>query len=218
MKTLDKIRNFGVSSCDSCDRSRGCIVFNRVKFIEARGLTFVCAFIIAAFSLVSCKLHYTGEEFGLSISEDGSGALTVYFSEISSEETLAHLRGNDLQFAKDLAQDPAYVAKAADSGVSIKSRRLDFVDYSINGHVVASAKNYADLFKVFTNYELELDDRIYIIPLNATVARATLSEGGEIVVRNKKYAFAWPRDAKAISFKATYKATGTKFTYSNDGR
>lgn len=218
MKTLDKSCDLGVSSCDNYDRSHGCIVFGRIKFIEARGSVFFYALIIAALFLVSCKLHYIGEEFDLSISENGSGSLTVYYSEISSDETLAHLRGKDLQFLKDLAQDPSYISKAAEKGVSIKSRRLDFVDYSINGHVTASANDYADLFKVFTNYELEIADRIYIIPLNATVARATLSEGGEIVVRNKKYAFAWPRDAKKISFKATYKATGSKFTYSNDGR
>lgn len=173
---------------------------------------------MATFFLVSCKLHNAGEEFDLSISQDGSGSLSVYYSEISSDETLAHLRGKDLQFLKDLAQDPGYIEKAAEKGVAIKSRRLDFVDYSINGHVVAQASHYADLFKVFTNYELEVADRIYIIPLNATVGRATLSDGGEIVVRNKKYAFAWPKDAKSISFKATYKATGAKFTYSDDGR
>ncbi|MBF0634167.1 MAG: hypothetical protein HQK85_05905, partial [Nitrospinae bacterium] len=113
-------------------------MFNGIKFIEARRSVFACAFILAAFALASCKLHYTREEFDLSISEDGSGSLTAYYSELSSEETLAHLRGRDLQLLKDLAQDPANVAKAAEKGVSIKSRRLDFVDYSINGHVAAS--------------------------------------------------------------------------------
>lgn len=193
-------------------------MFGQVKIFKARGLASICALFVSAFFLVSCKLHYGGEEFALSISQDGSGSLSVYYNEISSDETLAHLRGKDLQLLKDLAQDPGYITKAAEQGVTIKSRRLDFVDYSVNGHVAAQATHYADLFKVFTNYELEVADRIYIIPLNATVGRATLSDGGEIVVRNKKYAFAWPKDAKSISFKATYKVTGAKFTYSNDGR
>ncbi len=190
-------------------------MFRRIK--EERGAVFVCALIMAAFSLGSCKLQYVGEEFNLSISQDGSGSLSVYYNEISSNETLSHLRGRDLQFLKDMAHDPAYVKKAADAGVTLKTRRLDFVDYSINGFVEAQANDYANLFKVFTNYELEVDDRIYIIPINGTVNRATLSDGGEIVVRNKKYAFAWPIDAKSISFKATYKVTGVKFSYGDDG-
>lgn len=193
----------------------GYIVFSRIK--KARGSVFICALIIAAVSLASCKLQYGGEEFNLSISQDGSGSLSVYYNEISSGETLSHLRGKDLQLLKDMANDPAYIKQAADKGVTVKTRRLDFVDYSINGYVEAHANDYTSLFKVFTNYELEVDDRIYVVPLNGTVNRATLSDGGEIVVRNKKYAFAWPRDAKNVSFKATYKITGIKFSYGDDG-
>lgn len=193
-------------------------MFKHIKLIAARSLAFFCAFVAITLSLVSCKLQYTGEEFNLSISQDGAGSLSVYYNEISSDETLTHLRGRDLQFLKDMAQDPSYIEKAADKGVTIKSRRLDFVEYSVNGYVEAQAKDYTNLFKVFTNYELEVADRIYIIPINGTVSRATLSDGGEIVIRNKKYAFAWPKDAKSITFKASYKIAGTKFIYSDDGR
>jgi len=192
-------------------------VFKPIKLIEARGPVFICAVIVTAFFLASCKLHYAGEEFDLSISQEGSGSLSVHYTEISSNETLTHLRGNDLQFLKDMAQDPAHINKALEQGVTLKARRLDFDDNSISGHVEAQAGDYTNLFKIFTNYELEVADRIYIIPLNGTVSRATLSEGGEIVVRNKKYAFAWPRDAQKISFKASYKVTGAKFTYNDDG-
>ena len=38
-----------------------------------------------------------------------------------------------------------------------------------------------------------------------------LSEGGKIVIRNNRYAFAWPTDATKLAFQAVYKTKGASF-------
>ncbi|MBI5815062.1 MAG: hypothetical protein HZB29_05575 [Nitrospinae bacterium] len=167
----------------------------------------------ATIALAGCKLEYDGEEFSLKIKPDGSGELAVTYLNFGSQETMSHLRRKDLDALRDLAQNPEHVKKAAGDGVTITSRRLDFVESAIHGYAEASARQYADLFKVFTNYKLEISNKIYIIPMNGAVLRATLSEGGVITVKNKRYAFAWPLEATDISFKATYKTGGARYIF-----
>lgn len=217
-KTLEGRSDNNVSSCDTNFQDEGeeavsCLL----KSNQARSWFLLCAFLISSLGLSSCKLYYAGEEFSLVIEPDESAAVSILYTDIGSEETLSHLRAKDLQFLKDLAQNSKYVSDAAEKGVTIKTRRLDFTDFSTNGYVEAMASDYESLFKTLTNYELEVSDRIYITPLNGTVTRATLSEGGEIVVKNKRYTFAWPKEAKEISFKASYRVSGSKFIYRANG-
>jgi len=171
------------------------------------------AVMMMALSAIGCNIQYTNEDFKLVIAPDGSGELAITIKNIGSVNSESHLRQKDLRELQDAARGDESVKEAAAKGVALKQRRLEFVDYRLDGYVEAGAKKYRDLFEVFTNYSLEMDDRIYLIPLNGSVARAELSEGGEIVVRNGRYAFAWPLESKTLSFTAAYKVRGTPFSY-----
>lgn len=167
----------------------------------------------AALFAIGCNIQYTNEDFNLTIAPDGSGALTVTYKNIGSVNSESHLRQKDLRELQDAARGEESVKEAASKGVAIKQRRLEFVDYRLDGYVEAGAKKYRDLFEVFTNYTLEVDDRIYLIPLNGSVLRAELNEGGEIVVHKGRYAFAWPLETTTMTFTASYKVRGTPFAY-----
>jgi len=162
---------------------------------------------------MGCGLQYAGEEFSLRIGADGSGTLKVLYKNFGSKETKSHLRRKDLTALRDTAVSDQVLKDAKAKGVSITKRRLDFVNYLQNGYVEATASSYKKLFDVFTHYKLEVSDKIYITPANGTVLRAELGEPGKIVIRNKRYAFAWPLDTKDISFKASYKIEGASFNY-----
>ncbi len=147
------------------------------------------------------------------IGGDGSGTLKVLYKNFGSKETKSYLRKKDLGLLRDTATSGQIVMDAKAKGVSITKRRLDFINYTQNGYVEARAASYRKIFDVFTHYKLEVNDKIYITPLNGTVHRAQLSEPGKIIIRDKRYAFAWPLDAKDISFKASYKIEGASFNY-----
>jgi len=168
---------------------------------------------VASLALSSCKLEYEKEDFSLKINPNGSAHLEVSYENFGSQETLSNLRRRDLDTLRDIAQNPEHAKKAAAAGVDFKNRRLDFVDFTINGYAEAEAKDYAKIFEVFTNYKLEVSDKIYITPLNGTVLRATLSGEGKIMIKNRRYVFAWPLDAKDISFKASYRTAGNRFVF-----
>lgn len=159
-----------------------------------------------------CRLNYAGENFSLRISPGGAAELEIHYKGFGSAEVDSALRGRDLEILKDAVRKDDVVEDAAEKGVEIAARRLDFKDYSMGGYVKARAKSYKDLFKVFTHYTLEVEDRIYITPRNGVVKRATLSDGGEIVIRDNRYAFAWPLGTEDISFEASYKTEGISFS------
>ncbi|MBI4666058.1 MAG: hypothetical protein HY751_06600 [Nitrospinae bacterium] len=165
----------------------------------------------ASIFLSGCKLQYASEDFNMAVTPEGAGKLTVYYQYIGTEETLNYLKGKDLDTLKDLANNPEHIKDASEKNVKLISRRLDFVDFSVHANVEAEAGDYKKLFDVFTNYKLEVADKIYITPLNGTVSKATLSDGGKIIIRNNKYTFAWPLETADISFKASYRVTGTRF-------
>lgn len=165
----------------------------------------------------SCGLEYAAEEFTLKIG-NGGVKLAVLYKNFGSSKHESHLRQKDLTTLQDAATDDQMLKDARQKGVILKNRRLDYVDYTLNGYVEAEAESIDDIFEVFTNYTLEMDDRIYIIPRNGTVARAVLSGDGKIVIRKDKngkdrYAFAWPLGARDISFDASYKIRGASFKY-----
>jgi hypothetical protein len=156
-------------------------------------------------------LEYQSETFSLTF--DGDAAeLSVTYNNFGSKEEKTPLRKRDLAHLKNAIMSETYVKEAADNGVEILERRLDFDNFMIGAFVKARAKAFSRLFEVFANYALEIDDLIYIIPLNGVVGQATLGEGGKVVIRNERYGFAWPADAKKISFTAAYKTTGVSFT------
>ncbi|MGK7344183.1 MAG: hypothetical protein ACNS63_00010 [Candidatus Nitrospinota bacterium M3_3B_026] len=159
-----------------------------------------------------CRLNYAGESFSLRISPEGAAELEIHYRSFGSGEIDSALRRRDLEVLKDAVREDDVVKDAAEKGVEIAARRLDFKDYSMGGYVKARAKSYKDFFRVFTHYTLEVEDRIYITPQNGVVKRATLSGGGEIVIRNNRYTFAWPLGTKDISFEAAYKTEGVSFS------
>jgi len=171
-------------------------------------ITLLCAVV-----LCGCKIQYSGEEFSLKILPGGEGELTVVYKNFGSEETQSIDRQKDLDLLRSAARDKKTLDDARGQGVEILNRRLDFVDYTVNGFMKAKANSYKDLFKVFTQYKLEIKDRIYITPQNGLVKRAKLSDGGEIVIRGDKYAFAWPLSATDLSFEASYGTKGASFSY-----
>ncbi len=161
--------------------------------------------------LAGCKLQYTGETFSLKIRPGGGGSLLVVYKNLGSGQEKFYLRTKDLDKLRLAFRSDEYIKKAAQENIEIINRRLDFIDYTINGHIEAETSDYKNFFRLFTNYTFEVDDKIYITPLNGTVTRATLSDGGEIVIRNNKYSFAWGLDAKDLSFTASYKVLGGSF-------
>lgn len=161
--------------------------------------------------LTGCKLQYHGEDFSLKISPNGGGNLSVTYKNFGSGQEKSYLRTDDLDKLRDAFRNDEYIKKAANEKVKVISRRLDFVDYTLNAHIVVKAGDYKNFFKLFTNYSFEIDDKMYITPKNGVVSRATLSDGGEIVVRGNKYSFAWPLGTRDLSFKASYKVVGTSF-------
>lgn len=176
---------------------------------------FLC--LAAAVGFAACGLEYQAEEFTLKIG-NGGVKLAVLYQNFGSSKQENHLRQKDLTMLQEAASDDSTVRDARKKGVALKNRRLDYVDYTLNGYVEAEAESIGDIFEVFTNYTLEVDDRIYIIPRNGTVARAVLSGDGKIVIRKDengkdRYAFAWPLDARDISFDASYKVRGASFKY-----
>ncbi|HEB72961.1 MAG TPA: hypothetical protein ENI77_10125 [Nitrospirae bacterium] len=181
--------------------------------VKKRFYSVTAMFAVAAVIWAGCGLQYAGEEFSLMIGGDGSGTLKVLYKNFGSKETKSYLRKKDLGLLRDTATSGQIVMDAKAKGVSITKRRLDFINYTQNGYVEARAASYRKIFDVFTHYKLEVNDKIYITPLNGTVHRAQLSEPGKIIIRDKRYAFAWPLDAKDISFKASYKIEGASFNY-----
>lgn len=143
----------------------------------------------------------------------GAGELKALYKNLGSTETQSLKRKEDLNLLRNSVSDDEVVKEAREKNVEITGRRLDFVDYQVNGFVKAKAGSYKDLFGVFTNYKLEVDDKIYIIPQNGIVKRAELSEGGEIVIKDNSYAFAWPLGTRDISFEATYKTDSISFSH-----
>jgi len=201
--------------------SRGRVIFQDQQMnntvsgrISSYGGWRMMAVLAASFlPLAGCGLEYAGESFTMSINKDGSGVLSVQYKNFGSSEKKSHLRQSDLNELRDAAQGEKYVSRARENGVDIKDRRLEFVNYTLNGYLEAEAGSYHDFFKVFTHYKLEIDDRMYLTPLNGTVSRAKLGKGGQIVIRNKRYAFAWPLGTKEIAFDASYIITGASFSY-----
>jgi len=161
--------------------------------------------------LTGCKLQYAGESFSLKIEPNGGGSLSVVYKNLGSAQEKFYLRTKDLDELRLAFRNDEYIKKAAKENIKIINHRLDFIDYTINGNIEAETDDYKNFFRLFTNYTFEVADRIYITPLNGTVTRATLSEGGEIVVRNNKYSFAWGLDTKDLSFTASYKVLGASF-------
>lgn len=168
---------------------------------------------ILAIIWAGCGLQYAGEEFSLQIGADGSGTLKVLYKNFGSKEIKSHLRKKDLAALRDIAMSNQILLDAKAKGVTIKDRRLDFINYQQNGYVEATASSYKKIFDIFTHYKLEVSDKIYITPSNGTVHRAELSDPGKIIIRNNRYTFAWPLDAKDISFQASYKIEGASFNY-----
>lgn len=184
----------------------------KITMRNFRPVIFSVSFVVTvALAISGCRLQYQGETFTLNILPGGAGELTVTYKNFGSEETESHYRNLDLDDIQSMFNDKKYVRQALEKGVVIKKRRLDFVEYVLNGYVEASAKSYEDLFKVFTNYKLVIEDRIYLTPMNGTVLRAVLSDGGEIIIKDNRYAFAWPKGTTKISFNASYKVKGISF-------
>jgi len=182
-------------------------------FITGRSVAPLLLGSLAFFMISGCGLEYAQEKFSLKIGKDGSGEISIELLNLGSSHTKSRDRKKDLEDLKDAARSDKPILDAKKKGVAIKERRLEFVNYSLNGFVRATASKYRNIFKVFSNYELEIDDRIYITPKNGIVARATLSDGGKIVVRNNKYTFSWPRSTRDISFEAAYKIKGASFSH-----
>ncbi len=178
-----------------------------------RVIALIGAAAVSAPLWVGCGLQYASEEFSLEIGKDGSGKLSVLYKNFGSKETINRLRKKDLEDLRQAALDDKIIIDARKKGVELKNRRLDFVNYQQNAYVEAEAASYKDLFKVFTHYKLEVEDRIYITPQNGIVIRAELSKPGKIIIRNKRYAFAWPLAATDISFHASYQLKGASFKY-----
>lgn len=170
-------------------------------------------FAVLAIMWAGCGLQYAGEEFSLRIGSDGSGTLKVLYKNFGSKKMKSHMRKKDLVALRDTAVSNQVLIDAKAKGVTIKERRLDFINYQQNGYVVATASSYEKLFDVFTHYKLEVSDKIYITPANGIVHRAKLSPPGKIIVKDNRYTFAWPLDAKDISFHASYKIEGASFNY-----
>lgn len=185
---------------------------NKVLAVK-RVIALIGAAAVSAPLWVGCGLQYASEEFSLQIGKDGSGELSVLYKNFGSKETNNQLRKKDLDTLRQAGMDDQIIIDAREKGVVLKNRRLDFVNYQQDGYVEAAAASYKDLFKVFTHYKLEVEDMIYITPQNGTVSRAELSKPGKIIIRNKRYAFAWPLDTKDISFQASYKIEGASFNY-----
>lgn len=182
-------------------------------FIRKRRYGAVAIFAILAIIWAGCGLQYASEEFSLRIGADGSGTLKVLYKNFGSKELKSHQRKKDLAALRDTAMGIQVLRDAEAKGVTIKERRLDFINYQQNGYVEATAASYKKIFDVFTHYKLEVSDKIYITPANGIVHRAKLSKQGKIIVRDNRYTFAWPLDAKDISFKASYKIEGASFNY-----
>lgn len=185
----------------------------KASYLYKTGLRcFALILIVITFS--GCKLIYSAEEFTLSISPDGIGKLVVRYDNFGSAYMESHKRKKDLAKLQSIPRDPRYKKDAEKVGVDLKVRRLELVNYALNGYVEASANRYNKLFKYFTYYKLEEEaGMIYITPLNGTVLQATHNEGGKIVERGGKVAFSWPAGTPVMSFKATYATGGASFQY-----
>ncbi|MDH5639003.1 MAG: hypothetical protein OEZ04_10950 [Nitrospinota bacterium] len=156
-------------------------------------------------------LEYKSEKFSLTINRDGSGELTVLYKDFGSKEGTRRHRKKDLENLKNSVMSRKMVDEAEQEGVDIAERRLDYDSFALGAFVRAKSPAYGRLFEVFTLYRLEIEDMIYITPLNGVVGQASLSEGGKIVIRKNKYAFAWPTNTTHIQFSATYKTKGASF-------
>jgi len=156
-------------------------------------------------------LEYRSEKFSLTINSDGSGELTILYKDFGSKEESRRHRKKDLANLKDSVMANELVVEAGRDGVEIAERRLDFDNFALGAFVRAKSQAYGRFFDVFTQYRLEIEDMIYITPMNGVVGQATLSEGGKVVIRNNRYAFAWPTHTTNIHFSATYKTKGISF-------
>ena len=157
-------------------------------------------------------LEYQKETFNLVVDNgNGEAELSATYSDFGSKEEKSIDRKRDMDYLKNAVVTRVFLKEAADHGVEILDRRLDFENFTLGIFVKAKAKQISRLFEVFALYQIEFDDMLYIIPLSGTVTQATLSPGGKIVVRNEQYAFAWPLDTQIISFTAVYKRTGVSF-------
>ena len=156
-------------------------------------------------------LEYEQEYFKLVISDNGSGELSVLYKDMGSKEQRTTLRRKDLDILRDIAMSAKVIDVAMEEGVVIVDRRLDFENFRMSAFVKAKSHAYGKIFNVFTHYKLEIQDKIYITPLNGRVKHAQLSDGGEIVVRNNKYSFSWPTSVKELAFTAQYRTEGASF-------
>ena len=156
-------------------------------------------------------LEYQKETVNLTLS-DNETEFSATYSDFGSKEEKSLNRKRDLDYLKNAVVTRVFIKEAADHGVEILDRRLDYNNYNVGIFVKAKAKQISRLFEVFALYEVEFDDMLYIIPLNGTVTQATLSGEGKIMVRNDRYAFAWPLNTPNISFTAVYKTTGVSFS------
>lgn len=183
------------------------------SFLMNRRYFVTTMFALLAVIWAGCGLQYAGEEFSLRIGADGSGELKILYKNFGSKSIKSHQRKKDLAALRDTAMSKQVVRDAKAKGVTIKERRLDFINYQQNGYVEATADSYKELFVIFTHYKLEVSDKIYITPANGTVHRAELSKPGKIIIRNNTYTFAWPLGTKDLSFQASYKIEGASFNY-----
>ena len=156
-------------------------------------------------------LEYYSEDFSLTINNDGSGELAIAYKNFGSKEERSSLRKKDLSNLKDSVMSNSYVEQASSEGVDVSERRLEYEGFTLNAFILAKSRAYGKLFQVFTHYKFEVQDMIYITPLNGIVGQASLSEGGKIVIRNNMYTFSWPTDTKNLTFTAVYKITGASF-------
>jgi len=170
----------------------------------------VVALCLSALSLAGCKLNYAGEEFKLTINPDGSGDLTVLYQNMGSNADSRQEKNDDFDLLKKAARDDTIVKEAASKGVTIIKRRLDFIGYTLNGYLEASAKDWHDLFDVLTHYRVEeKNGKIYLLPQNGKLIRA--SDEKRVVKRHGRLGFSWPADTTEIAFTAGYTVDGSSF-------
>ncbi len=162
--------------------------------------------------LGGCKLQYTGEDFDLTIKPGGAVELSVFYRDLGSAEETSSLKNRDLRLLKDTANSRKIYDDAIKKGVVLKERKLDIVNYTMNGELKASAKSIKKLFEVLEYYDYEKSGGyIYIIPKNGLLVRATHGDTCKIDKRNGRLAFVWPDTEKHLTFTAGYRVKPGSF-------
>lgn len=162
--------------------------------------------------LGGCKLQYAGEDFDLTIKPDGAVELSVFYRDFGSAEETSTLKSRDLKLLKDTANSKKTYDDAMKKGVVLKERKLDIVNYTMNGELKASASSIKKLFDVLEYYDYEKNGGyIYITPKNGLLIRATHGDTCKIDKRNGRLAFVWPDTEKHLVFTAGYRVKAGSF-------